>query len=75
MKKLILLVAVVVFASCSPTQQTVISAKKTLKGEWSLDKISYDRDGIFDVTLYNDASAECFTGSTWRFIPNNNTGN
>ncbi|SHI45261.1 lipocalin family protein [Aquimarina spongiae] len=74
MKKLILLVAVVIFASCSPTQKTVISAKKTLKGEWSLDKISYDRDGIFDVTLYNDASAECFTGSTWKFIPNNNTG-
>ena len=75
MKKLILLlVAVFALASCNTTQQTVIAAKKTLKGEWSLDNITYDRSGIFEVNLYNDASAECFTGSTWKFIPNNNTG-
>ncbi|WP_106793561.1 lipocalin family protein [Aquimarina sp. Aq78] len=74
MKKLMLALVVVLLASCNTTQQTVIAAKKTLKGEWSLDKISYDRQGIFDVNLYNDASAECFTGSVWKFIPNNNTG-
>ncbi len=74
MKKLILALLVVLLASCGSTQQTVIAAKKTLKGEWSLDNITYDRSGIFDVTLYNDASAECFTGSVWKFIPNNNTG-
>lgn len=74
MKKLMLMLVVVLLASCNTTQQTVIAAKKTLKGEWSLDKISYDRQGIFEVNLYNDASAECFTGSVWKFIPNNNTG-
>ncbi|AXT59500.1 lipocalin [Aquimarina sp. AD10] len=78
MKKLMAVLIVVLLASCNATQQahnkTVISAKKTLKGEWSLDKITYDRSGIFDVNLYGDASAECFTGSTWKFIPNNNTG-
>ncbi|MBQ0736200.1 lipocalin family protein [Aquimarina celericrescens] len=74
MKNLTLLLAVILLASCNTTQQTVIAAKKTLKGEWSLDNITYDRSGIFDVNLYDDASAECFTGSTWKFIPNNNTG-
>ncbi|MBQ4819457.1 lipocalin family protein [Aquimarina sp. MMG016] len=74
MKKVFFTLIIVALVSCSPAQKTIISAKKTLKGEWSLDKISYDRSGIFDVTLYNDASAECFTGSTWKFIPNNNTG-
>lgn len=74
MKKLFFMLIVILLASCGTTQKTIISAKKTLKGEWSLDKISYDRDGIFEVNLYNDASAECFTGSTWKFIPNNNTG-
>ncbi len=75
MKKLMfMLVAVMLLASCNTTQQTVIAAKKTLKGEWSLDNITYDRSGIFEVNLYNDASAECFTGSNWKFIPNNNTG-
>jgi len=65
---------VLLLVSCNSTKQTIISAKKTLKGEWSLDNISYDRSGIFEVNLYNDASAECFTGSVWKFIPNNNTG-
>ncbi|WP_108869147.1 lipocalin family protein [Aquimarina aquimarini] len=74
MKKIILLLAVVLMASCNTTQQTVIAAKKTLKGEWSLDEITYDRSGIFEVNLYNDAPAECFSGSVWKFIPNNNTG-
>ncbi|WP_103068292.1 lipocalin family protein [Aquimarina sediminis] len=74
MKKLMLLLVVVLLASCNTTQQTVIAAKKTLKGKWSLDKISYDRDGVFAVNLYNDAPSECFAGSFWRFVPNNNTG-
>jgi hypothetical protein len=26
------------------------------------------------ITLLNDRSKECFEGSIWRFIPNNNTG-
>ncbi|TYP75240.1 lipocalin family protein [Aquimarina intermedia] len=75
MKKILLLTLVALAViSCSPTQRTINSAKKTLKGSWSLDNISYSRSGIFEVTLYDDASAECLTGSTWRFIPNNNTG-
>jgi len=73
-KKLILACTVLLLVSCTASQKTVIAAKKTLKGEWSLDKISYDRSGIFEVTLYNDASAECLTGGIWKFIPNNNTG-
>lgn len=74
MKKIFLIMVVAILASCNSTQQTIIAAKKTLKGEWSLDNITYNRSGIFEVDLYDDASAECFTGSTWKFIPNNNTG-
>lgn len=74
MKRLLMLLIVTLLVSCSASQKTIIAAKKTLKGEWSLDKISYDRSGVFEVTLYNDASAECLTGGIWKFIPNNNTG-
>ena len=74
MKKIVTISIIVLLVSCTTTQKTVIAAEKTLKGTWSLDNISYDRSGIFDVTLYDDASAECMTGSTWTFIPNNNTG-
>ena len=55
--------------------KTVQESKKVLKGYWTLDQVSYDQSGTFNVTVFNDTSAECFEGTTWRFIPNNNTGN
>ncbi len=74
MKKILMLLMAIAIVSCSPTQKTIIAAKKTLKGNWSLNTITYSEPGTFNVTLYNDATVDCMTGSTWRFIPNNNTG-
>ena len=47
-------------------------ADKAIKGEWTLQSITYSEQGKFDVTLLNDTSKECFEGSTWKFVPNNN---
>lgn len=75
MKRIILfaLIATATLMSCG-APKTVQESKKVLKGYWNLDNISYDRSGTFNVTVFNDTSSECFEGSTWRFIPNNNTG-
>ncbi|RMA64266.1 lipocalin family protein [Ulvibacter antarcticus] len=74
MKKIILLsVLVATFMSCG-VPKTVQDSKKVMKGYWQLDNISYSESGTFDVTIFNDTSKECFEGSTWRFIPNNNSG-
>lgn len=74
MKKIIVFVFLAsIIISCG-TPKTVIQSKKVIKGYWSLAQITYSEPGTFDVTLLNDASKECFIGSTWRFIPNNNTG-
>src|SRR5690554_1812342 len=75
MKKIILLaiVAATTLMSCG-TPKIVQESRKVLKGYWNLDNISYDRSGTFNITVFNDTSAECFEGSIWRFIPNNNTG-
>lgn len=74
MKRILLLVLIAATAmSCGPSK-TVIESKKVIKGYWTLNNITYDTSGKFDVTLFNDTSTECFEGSTWRFIPNNNTG-
>jgi hypothetical protein len=54
--------------------KTVQESKKVIKGYWQLDEISYNQSGTFNVTVFNDTSKECFEGTTWRFIPNNNTG-
>ena len=59
--------------SCGASK-TVRESKKEIKGEWSLDAINYSEKGTYNVTLLNDVTKECFEGSTWEFIPNNNTG-
>lgn len=74
MKKTILFLLLASMVISCGTPKTVIQSKKVIKGYWSLDLISYSEPGTFDVTLFNDVSKECFIGSTWRFIPNNNTG-
>lgn len=74
MKKIILLIVLAgTILSCG-TSKTVRTSKKVIKGEWVLDKISYSEYGSFRITFFNDASKDCFEGSNWKFIPNNNTG-
>ncbi|MCF7559694.1 lipocalin family protein [Sabulilitoribacter multivorans] len=73
MKRIILLLITVTLMSCGASK-TVRDSKKTIKGDWTLNTIDYSALGTFNVTLLNDVSKECFEGSTWKFIPNNNTG-
>ncbi|MGB1451209.1 MAG: lipocalin family protein, partial [Marinirhabdus sp.] len=81
MKKLFC-IAVFVGAACAcgtpkpvtATAPAVSGSKSEIKGNWTLHTISYDQTGTYNITLLADTSKECFEGSTWRFIPNNNTG-
>lgn len=74
MKKILILALIAATAFSCGTPKTVQESKKVIKGYWTLDNITYDSSGTYNVTLFNDTSIECFEGSTWRFIPNNNTG-
>ena len=69
----ILLIFSILILSCS-TPKTVIQSKKVMKGEWVLNSVTVNEKGNFSVSLFNDASKDCFEGSVWRFIPNNNSG-
>jgi hypothetical protein len=73
MKKNILLILTIIFLSCG-TSKTVRESKKEIKGNWALTTIEYSESGDFNVNLLNDVSKECFEGSSWNFVPNNNTG-
>ena len=73
MKKYILLLVGICFLSCGASK-TVRTSKKTIKGNWTLNMITYSESGTFNVTLLNNASKACFENSDWQFIPNNNTG-
>ena len=73
MKKSILLLVIILLTSCGASK-TVRTSKKVIKGNWTLNTINYDTSGTLKVTLLSDASSRCFEGSTWQFIPNNNSG-
>lgn len=69
----ILLLLAALLGACSASK-TVRVSKKVIKGDWTLSDITYSETGTYNVTLLSDVSKECFEGSTWHFIPNNNTG-
>ena len=75
MKKIIFLTLTValLLVSCG-SSKTVRTSKKVMKGEWTLNDISYDKYGTFRITFFNDATKDCMIGSDWKFVPNNNSG-
>ncbi|WP_299519492.1 lipocalin family protein [Winogradskyella sp.] len=75
MKKLVTTwILLLILTSCG-ISKTVRTSKKVIKGNWTLKTITYSESGTYNISLLNDASKECFEGSQWQFIPNNNTGN
>ncbi|MEC5147627.1 hypothetical protein [Chitinophaga sp. 212800010-3] len=72
----LLMAIVAVFASsCSPKQGvTQDITKSSVRGNWVLTDIKYE--GIPDnakVTVFDEANAKCFIGSTWT-LPDNFAG-
>ena len=76
MKKIALIITIALFTvSCGSTTKVAKEARKTFDGEWTLSSITYPNNpGNFNVTLFNEATASCFQGSTWDFVSNNNRG-
>ncbi|AUP79268.1 lipocalin family protein [Flavivirga eckloniae] len=73
MKNTLLFLIAISLISCG-TPKTVRVSKKVIKGDWLLNSITYSEKGTYNVNLLNDDSKECFEGSTWQFVPNNNRG-
>ena len=73
MKNLIIVALSLILFSCGATKN-VRTKEKIIKGNWTLNKIVYSKTGDYRVTLFKDATKECFEGSSWKFVPNNNTG-
>jgi hypothetical protein len=73
MKKIILIALVTLVASCGSTK-VVRQAQKSIKGNWTLTSVTYDRAGTYNIKLLADAAKACFESSTWKFIPNDYKG-
>lgn len=46
-----------------------------IKGSWTLSAISYPGQDYIKVNAFDLAETNCFLGSNWNFISNNNKGN
>ena len=73
-KFLIFSFAVLLLASCSSTK-VVRSSQKGLKGNWTLSSITTNQGNVVKIKeLFDQASPDCFEGSHWSFVSNNNSG-
>lgn len=46
-----------------------------MKGNWLISSVTYPGSEYVKVNSFQLADSECFVGSTWKFISNNNKGN
>lgn len=74
MNKTIILFALTIIISACATTKTERAYKKVINGNWTLNTITYNEEGTYNIILWEDATKDCFEGSTWQFVSNNNTG-
>ncbi|WP_296146109.1 lipocalin family protein [uncultured Flavobacterium sp.] len=79
MKKLILLsmFAVLLF-SCKSTSVTNTKldnkTERLIKGNYVVSSVNYPGSEYIKVNAFQLADSQCFVGSTWKFVSNNNKG-
>jgi|SRR5688572_27766940 len=70
-------IAIMIIASCSSSKKTAtVATRDQVKGTWILDKITYEGLAASEklrLTLLDEGSEACLTGSTW-VLPNNGNG-
>jgi hypothetical protein len=79
MKKIItLMVLAVVLSACKTSSVTEKSldrkAQVAMKGNWVISSVYYPGSDYIKVNTFQLADSQCFVGSNWKFISNNNKG-
>ncbi|CAH0334972.1 hypothetical protein FVB9288_00590 [Flavobacterium sp. CECT 9288] len=79
MKKIILVcaLAVLMFACKSTSATSTKTDRKSqvaIKGDWVISAVTYPGSQYVKVNSFQLADSECFVGSTWKFVSNNNKG-
>jgi hypothetical protein len=79
MKKIILVcaLAVLMFACKSTSATSTKTDRKSqvaIKGDWVISSVTYPGSQYVKVNSFQLADSECFVGSTWKFVSNNNKG-
>ena len=66
-----LCLCVVTLASCGSLDQ---KSQMGIKGNWTISQVTYAGSDYIKVTSFDVADSQCFTGSSWSFVSNNNSG-
>lgn len=79
MKKLLLLSAMTIFfVSCKSKSVTNTAVdnktERMMKGDWVISSVTYPGSEYIKVQSFDLADSQCFEGSTWKLISNNNKG-
>ncbi|MRJ07420.1 hypothetical protein EDL98_00470 [Ornithobacterium rhinotracheale] len=74
-KVLLLMLSVAFFASCTTTQNAAKQSAKDFRGDWTLTSVTPRDAGIEITNLFDQAPQNCFVGSSWHLVANNNSGN
>ena len=74
LKKIISVFVLISTLVACGSSKTVRVSKKVIKGEWTLKNVTFSNYGTYKVTFFNDVTKNCLEGSTWSFVPNNNSG-
>ncbi|WP_367890422.1 hypothetical protein [Polaribacter litorisediminis] len=77
-KKLCILILLTAFVACKSTStvNTKLDQKteRMLKGNWTISTINFPGSDYLKVNSFNLEDSNCFIGSDWSFISNNNKG-
>jgi hypothetical protein len=79
MRKLMFLSTLALFfVSCKSKSVTNTAVdnktERMMKGDWVISSVTYPGSDFIKVQSFNLADSQCFEGSNWKFISNNNKG-
>lgn len=66
------------FIGCKST--SAVSTKvdnrvqSSLKGNWTIQSVTYPNSNVFKVNSFQLADSQCFVGSAWKLVANNDSG-
>lgn len=77
-KLLVLSMFTLFFVSCKSKSVTNTAVdnktERMMKGDWTISSVTYPGSEYIKVNSFEIADSQCFQGSTWKFISNNNKG-
>jgi len=79
MRKLLLLgTLALLFVSCKSKSVTNTAVdnktERMMKGDWVISSVTYPGSEFIKVQSFNLADSQCFQGSNWKLVSNNNKG-